>query len=480
MKKFFACFAVIAALVSCGNEKDGPDNPGQPEEVLDGADILTFTLVSGEEKIEATVSSYEKRVLIVYLPEQAGLLANASAEVTLSKGATISPDPSQPRDYSVDQVFTVVSGDASNRKSFVVSSEEAKVVNNARKVWSKTYNTLGIKDQVFDQGQSQIGWCDLDKFVTHEGSVFDLEGNKVGKINVSGIPAEWGLISLANDDKGRFIATFGNGYQDRNMVDTNNEGGIYIWKDGYDAAPTQLYRFSEAGIPAYPQYYWGASDCASLSAAGDYDGKLMVTTLHFGDFAIEGIPTGLHNVLLFRNGELEDYRVFDSRQRLGDGNWIQMISPVEASYDGAFVIGDSNYTGTGYGAFVRRDFDDLADDYELCGEVDEIPGWDPDASYPGLYGYGNYSVGHVKGFKWFGTDAAIIMSTFWEGAFLTVRPLDTELKFIVPTEVVSNLHEIRASSAYVFNPADQTGYIVINIGFNSGEVILYTLSRTAI
>ena len=296
MKKFLACFAVIAALVSCGNEKDGPDNPGQPEEVLDGADILTFTLVSGEEKIEATVSSYEKRVLIVYLPEQAGLLANASAEVTLSKGATISPDPSQPRDYSVDQVFTVVSGDESNRKSFVVSSEEAKVVNNARKVWSKTYNTLGLKDQVFDQGQSQIGWCDLDKFVTHEGSVFDLEGNKVGKINVSGIPAGWGLISLANDDKGRFIATFGNGYQDRNMVDTNNEGGIYIWKDGYDAAPTQLYRFSEAGIPAYPQYYWGASDCASLSAAGDYDGKLMVTTLHFGDFAIEGIPTAVTSI----------------------------------------------------------------------------------------------------------------------------------------------------------------------------------------
>ena len=481
MKKVLSVFAILAAIVSCGKQgPEGPDGPDEPKEELTGADILSFTLVAGEQKIEATVSSYEKRVLIVYMPEQIGLLANASAEVTLSKGATISPDPSQPRDYSVDQVFTVVSGDESNHKSFVVSSEEAKVVNNAKKTWAKSYGSLGITDQVFDQGQSQIGFCDFDKFVTHEGSVFDLEGKKLGKINTSGIPAGWGLISLANDDKGRFIATFGNGYELRNMVDVNNEGAIYIWKDGYDSAPTELYRFNEAGIPVYPQYYWGRSDCSSLSASGDYDGKLMVTTLHFADVAIEGVTTGLHNVLLFDKGELSDFRVFDSRQTLGDGNWTQMISPAEASFEGSFVIGDSNRTGVGYGAFVRKSFDNLAEDYELVGAVDEIPGWDPDASYPGLYGYGNYSVGHVKAFKWFGTDAAIITSTFWEGAFITVRPLDTELKFIVPTEIVSNLHEIRASSAYVFNPADQTGYIVINVGFNSGEVILYKLSRTAI
>ena len=74
----------------------------------------------------------------------------------------------------------------------------------------------------------------------------------------------------------------------------------------------------------------------------------------------------------------------------------------------------------------------------------------------------------------------IVTSTFWEGAFLSVFPLDTELAPIVSTEVVSNLHEVRVSSAYLFNPADQTGYILINVGFNSGEVILYKLSRTAI
>ncbi len=481
MKKLILLFA-LAAFVACGkepNQQEEKKDP-EPEEQLTGADILTFKVIKGDVSIEATVSSYEKRVLIVYLPEQFSMLESATAEVTLSKGATINPDPSKPLDYTADQVFTITSGDGSTVKRYIVNCEEAKVVNNSVKAWSKTYTQLSIKDQLFDQGQSQIGFCDLDKFVTHEGSVFDISGNKLGALNVTGIPAGWGLISLANDDKGRFIATFGNGSKDRNMVDTNSEGAIYIWAGGWDSAPTKLYQFAPETIPEYPQYYWGASDCASLSAAGDYEGKLIVTTLHFGDFAIEGIPTGLHNVLLFENGTCTERRVFDSRQRFGDGNWIQMISPVEASFDGTFVIGDSNQTGVGYSVFVRKSFANLADDYALYGGVEEIPGWDPDASYPGISGYGNYSVGHVKAIKWFGTEAVIVTSTFWEGTFLTVQPLDEELAFIHPTEVVSNIHEVRSSSAYVFNPADQTGYILVNVGFNGGEVILYKLSRTAI
>ena len=479
MKKYFALLAFVAAFAACSQPELPPEDK-TPEEILDGADILSFKLVKGEESIEAAVSSFEKRVLIVYMPEQASLLLGATAEVTLSKGASISPDPAEPRDYDADIAFTVTSGDGSTIKTYVVGSEEAKVVNSAVKAWSKSYKDLGIKDQIFDQGQSQIGWCDVDKFVTHEGSVFDIQGNKLGSLNVQGIRSDWGLISLGNDDKGRFIATFGNGATDRNMVDTNNIGAIYIWADGWDAKPTLLYEFSQGTVPEYPQYYWGASDCASLSATGDYAGDLVVTTLHFGDVAIEGIPTGLHNVMLFKNGKISERRVFDSRQRFGDGNWIQMISPASGSLDGEFVIGDSNNTGVGYGVFVRKDFDDLADDYPLLGGVEEIPGWDPEASYPGLYGYGNYSVGHVKAFNWFSTPAVIVTSTFWEGAFLSVFPLDTELAPIVSTEVVSNLHEVRVSSAYLFNPADQTGYILINVGFNSGEVILYKLSRTAI
>lgn len=483
MKKYLALFAMVFALYSCGDKPAEPENQeeNKPQtEDLSGADILSFKLVNGQESIEAAVSSFEKRVLIVYLPEQLPLLSGAVADVTVSKGAVISPDPSTPRDYDADVAFTVISGDGTTTKTYVVSSEEAKVVNNLVKVWGRTYGTLGIKDQIYDQGQSQIGWCDLDKFVTHEGSVFDLSGSKLGTLDRTGIPAGWGLISLANDDKGRFIATFGNGAADRNMVDTNNEGAIYIWKDGWNAAPTLLHRFTEEGIPSYTQYYWGRSDCASLSAAGDYDGLLMVTTQHFADIAIEGIPTELHNVLLFEVGSLKEFRVFDSRQMVGDGNWIQMISPVEASFDGQFVIGDSNNTGVGYGVFVRREFDNLGDDYPLTGGVENIPGWDPEASYPGLWGYGNYSVGHVKAFKWFGTPAVIATSTFWEGAFMAVRPLDEELEYIHPTEVVSNLHEIRVSSAYVFNPEEQAGYILVNVGFNSGEVLLYKLTRTAV
>ena len=479
MKKYFALLAVVAVFAACSQPELPPEDK-TPEEILDGADILSFKLVKGEESIEAAVSSFEKRVLIVYLPEQASLLLDAVAEVTLSKGATISPDPSVARDYDVDIAFTVTSGDGTTIKTYVVGSEEAKVVNNVVKGWSRTYKALGIADQIFDQGQSQIGWCDLDKFVTHEGSVFDIDGKKLGSLNAEGINSEWGLISLANDDKGRFIATYGNGSKDRNMVDTNNAGAIYIWADGWNAKPTLLYEFTEDKVPEYPQYYWGASDCASLSATGDYAGDLIVTTLHFGDYAIEGIPTGLHNVMLFKNGNISERRVFDSRQRFGDGNWIQMISPASASLDGDFVIGDSNNTGVGYGVFVRREFGNLGDDYSLPGRVEEIPGWDPEASYPGLFGYGNYSVGHVKAFNWFGTPAVIVTSTFWEGAFLSIFPLDEELAPIHSTEIVSNIHEIRVSSAYVFNPADQTGYILINVGFNSGEVILYKLSRTAI
>ena len=486
MKKLFlviAALSLVLSMPSCGEKPAEPDPENQNEEQkedLSGADILSFKLVKGEEAIEAAVSSFEKRVLIVYLPEQAPLLLDAVAEVTLSKGATISPNPAEPHDYDADIAYTVTSGDGTTTKTYVVGSEEAKVVNNVVKGWSKTYKALGIADQIFDQGQSQIGWCDLDKFVTHEGSVFDIEGNKLGSLNTEGISSSWGLISLANDDKGRFIATYGNGSKDRNMVDTNNAGAIYIWADGWNAKPTLLYEFTEDKVIGYPQYYWGASDCASLSASGDYAGDPIVNTLHFGDVAIEGIPTGLHNVMLFKNGKISERRVFDSRQRFGDGNWIQMISPASASLDGEFVIGDSNNTGVGYGVFVRREFENLGDDYPLLGGVEEIPGWDPEASYPGLYGYGNYSVGHVKAFNWFSTPAVIVTSTFWEGAFLTILPLDEELAPIHPTEVVSNIHEVRVSSAYVFNPADQIGYILINVGFNSGEVILYKLSRTAI
>ncbi len=498
MKKF--SFAIVLAALwlipGCGKEEKGGegDDSGkkEPETVLGTqADITSFTLVKGEVRIEAAVSSFEKKVVIVYMPEQAGSLVNASAEVTLSEGATITPDPSLPLDYNDEQIFKVTSQDGNLTKNYVVSASMAAVVNQVDLVWTKSYSSLGIPDQIFDQGQSQIGFCAPDKFVTHDGSVFDLEGKKLGTINRDGIPSDWGLISLANDDDAHFIATFGNNYTFTDTVDRNNEGAVYIWADGWDKKPIELRRFTEDNMPVYASYWPGRCDCMGLSAAGSWDGELLVSTQHFHDVSINdaqaevfGIPpcsnTDLHNVMMFKDKKFQEIRVFDSRKRL-NGNWSQMISPVSASYDGAFVIGNSQpVNATGYTAWVRQNFTDLENDYALRGLGSEVQ--DPEVSYDGEYGYGNYSIGHVKAFNWYGTDAAIVISTFWEGTYMTIQPLNPDLPYILRTTIVSNKSENRSSCAYWFDGSADKAYILLSVGkgTNGAEVSLFEFYRMAV
>ncbi len=490
MKKInsLVVLCALSLLASCGkeNEGGGGDTPETPN-IGTQADIVSFTLINGDVRIDATVSSFEKRVLIVYLPEQASALSGATAEVTLSEGAKITPDPAQTLDYNDEQVFVVTSEDGTLTKNYIVSAQEASVVTQVEKLWTKSYTNLGVShDEIFDQGQSQIGFCAKDKFVVHTGEVYDLEGNKLGNLNTAGIPSEWGLISLANDEDANFIATFGNSADASNMVDLNNEGAIYIWPEGYAGAPVQLYRFSSDNIPSYPSYSAGHCDCAGLSAAGSWGGNLVVCTQHFHDVSIDetsaelfGITpcdhTTLHNVLYFTDGKLKEFKVFDSRKQLG-GNWIQMVSPVSASPESSFVIGNSQQTGSGYSVWVRKSFSDLSNDSNLLGLGSEVQ--DPEVSYDGIYGYGNYSVGHVKAFNWFGVDAVIVISTYWEGSYMTVQPLDSDAEYIQKTMIVSNIGSNRSSCAYYFD--GDKGHILLNVGFNGGEVSLYEIYRVSL
>ena len=181
-----------------------------PEVTVEEPKAEAVEEVKEEPKAEAAEEvKEEKTVEITYMPAEYEALASATAVVTISDKATISPDPAQPTDYTAGPVqFTVTAEDPEYKAVYTVNLAEAEFTEKAEFKWYKTYGELGLNGP--NTGQCAIAFCDVDKFAYNSLDVFDLEGNKLGVLNTDGIPGldtyNGQLGSMSNDENGVLVA----------------------------------------------------------------------------------------------------------------------------------------------------------------------------------------------------------------------------------------------------------------------------------
>lgn len=443
-KTLFSLLALTALLVSCGKDPK-PVGPEPEPEVVE-AKLLSFSVTSGDVTIEGTVYEVDKVVELVYLPEQFDALKNATATITVSENATISPDPAEERDYTADTPVKYTVTNKDQVATYEIVPKAAEVIIKCEPVWDapKTFGTLGVSGYIFNDGG--VGFCDVDKFVTHDCQVFDLDGKKIGTLNTTGLPNSK-LLSMANDEKGIFVATVGVS----NDPVTNSDGptsgddlatgDLWAWLDGWDKAPTKVWGHNEAPVIRY------------MSVSGDLRGNFIITIIAPGRSA-----TGtMFHCFVGTNGTLPGaWNAFNTTQPSNDGNWSQHVSAASGDPAGTFFVMDSRGENKGIAVYARKGIGGA--EVALNGTMldDNVV---TETGHSGENQYGNYSIGHVRGFQYFGEDYVIVSSSGWPSAYLTIQPADANKDYILRTVAFSGATP-RPSSAYVFDPATQTGHVI--------------------
>ncbi len=462
---FIAAASMLAVAASCGKEEQPDDSGKEPsqEPVVksEACKLTALSLVAGGETIEGFVYEEDKVVEIAYMPDQYAALANATAVVAISDKATISPDPSLAADYTVDGgvVFTVTAEDGEHSAQYTVVLKAAEFNVKCQLVWQKTYGDLGVNTASF--GQSNIGFAG-NNIVTRHLDVLDLNGGKVGTLNVEGVATAnlegFALACVTNDHAGHLVASVAVTADDQIAPnsDSVSKSYIYVWKNGWDQAPELFYETAEGNVTLY------------MSAGGDLTGDGIVNVITPG----RGATTMFHTFYTTAGAEGSQWAAFNTQYVSNDGNWGQMVSPASGSIDGDFVIADSQGNNMGMMFYVRHGIEDLGADVALNGTVLD----DALAEGGGSNQYGNYSTGHARAFTLNGTAYVVACSSGWPCTYVTIQTLNPEDEnhYLLRTQVLETPAPV-SCSAYCYDQASGKGYVLVSAQSESSMMALYEI-----
>ena len=465
--RFFAFLAAasLVAFAACEKEPANEDKPGtenpEPEVKSNACKLTALSLVAGGETIEGFVYEEDKVVEVAYMPDQLAGLANATAEVTISEKATISPDPTAAADYTVEGgvVFTVTAEDGTTKAEYTVVLKEAEFNVKCQLVWQKTFGDLGVNAASF--GQSNIGFSGTN-FVTRNLEVLDLTGAKVGTLNVEGVAGAsaegFALSCMTNDHAGHLVASIAltaEGAPAPNS-DSASQSKIYVWKNGWNQAPELFYETTEGNVSLY------------MSAGGDLTGNGIVNVISPG----RGATTMFHTFYTTAGAEGYQWAAFNTQYVSNDGNWGQMVSPASGTIDGDFVVCDSQGNNNGMMFYARHGYADNGADVALTGTVLD----DSLAEGGGSNQYGNYSTGHARAFTLNGTSYVVACSSGWPCTYVTIQSLnpDDENHYLLRTQVLSTPAPVPCS-AYCFDEATGKGYVLVSAQSESSMMALYEI-----
>ena len=522
MKKsrlFLFALAFAAALVGCTPEEQPGDDDGKKEEeenVVKSTECkLTAFVVKVEGVVvEAFIDQVDKTIELSYLPLQYKGLMDATADVVISEKATISPDPSEPQDYTseggVD--FTVTAEDGVTKTVYTVYTEAAEIEQAAVLKWDKTYGQLGLTAKT--NNDCAVGFVALDKVAFADLKVIDLNGNPVGTLNTEGITGlcTYGdgviksrnqLAALSNDENGVLVALacFEGSKDSGSTKDGPCNTEVYAWLDGWDHAPTKIY---------------GPTDyqCMYMSVAGDVRGDFILN-FRTGVTA----PPQQHHVIVFKNGVYFNqdgscagtWNGVRISHPSNDGCWGQQLSFFSGDPNDGFVCWDSLGSDE-YDDWARNEDGSykLGDDgnkvgnatsafycyYALSAATDEVPlygdvtwgKWDSEGR---RFHYGNHSYGHVRAFKFRGERCIIASTNSWTCGWITIQKAENIVEDDPETDmnneyVVNYLLDsyrnskgsqyAPPSSAYVYDSAASVGHIIYNA--NGSNVMAFDLSSS--
>ena len=361
--------------------------------------VLSFTVyrMEGTNRITYNATIGEDRTVIIRLSP----FLNAAEELSevfpvfyLSKGATVTPEPSDAQNFGqpggVQYIVTAEDGKTQNVYTVTWGSTDplpyGEGFGTVQSGAAKTFVELGYPGQVANYDIPSIEYGDLlmyhaycgDYIVLLSRVYIDANPNSPHCVKVvnkttlenAGISLNLGSIALANmrmitsDYMGRCVAA----------VVTNNETEFFYW-----TTPTN----APISIGKYALNMASTTDgSANFQVVGDIAGNAWITAL-----APRG-ARGDHYRIKVTNGRLENYHALISTgYSSSDCSAFQMISPMDDSDNPAYVIGDTE--GTAGGANTNRCYIMSA-----AGSITQV--------MPGLWN-NTLPIGHPVGAWWVGT-----------------------------------------------------------------------------
>ncbi len=497
MKKYLMLLAsvmMLGAFSSCSKEENNKKEPATPPvEKSTECKLLSFDVKGEGIDIKGDVYEQEKVVELLYLPEQADAMKNLAATYTVSEKATISPDPATVKDYSAEQKFTVTAEDGKTKAEYTVMGQVAKF-----DVSLKPGKVIDLKnafdgDLVKIDG-NMIGFCSPNMLALPSMEAISLDGSKKEKINTEGIPAGYCIQGMGNDDNGYLVVCFGYG--------DNNYGGktpaflaeilsmqIWIWKDGYQKAPTKIYE-NPAAVGAF------------LTVGGDFNKSMICCGKPYGS------RNGVSHLWMWKDGNTKvesgawQWVVGDPRESIktntkenehaeapywwnGSGNSAgEMMNFIDGTKEGkllwscaddkclwdkeknAFVsAGGAVYVRDGAGTGKTEGYSVEDANMHMNANTFKV-GAAAKPRYAGKWGYGNIAATpKIKGFKYNGEYYAAAASTAWTMAYFTIMNISkstkTETNTLLDSQKIDEFGgPLASSTAYVYDPETDTGHVV--------------------
>lgn len=453
--------AAVAALCFASCKKDDPITPEptpepKPEVKSEECKLIKLVAVTSAGEIEASLFSNEKVAEINYLGEHFEGLKAATLQVEVSPKATTDLKEGKVYDLTTEKVeFTVTAEDGVHKATWKIEAVEAEVVLSCEPVDQNVPGKFGIVD-VSKLGSS-VAFCGVDKIATINGEVYDFDANKVGDLNMEGVPAGAIMLSINNDVNGVVIANFGFDKEGNptTVGDNINYGYVFAWKDGFDKAPIIVYT-NVNNEPNNRGNSFGYMNCG-----GDVNGDFLLCAI----FAGRGATTN-HHVWEFHNGDFSKpkWHNFKTDYVSNDGNWGQIIAPASGNVNGTFFIGDSMGDNKGYHVYTRHGVQNTGEDVALQGTTKTtVPGVQGAGIPEGNAQYGNYSTGHIKAFMLNGTPYVITASTGWPEVYITIQsndPADEKNHYLLKTQYFS-ASQVIPSAAYVYDAANDKGQVLL-------------------
>ncbi|MBR6458081.1 MAG: DUF5018 domain-containing protein [Bacteroidales bacterium] len=537
MKKFFLLMASALMIgtfaISCNNEVN-PEKPDEgkedpvPVEKSKACKILAFSLTDGTTVVEGEIFDAQKIIELQYKPEEAAIVANGTAEVSISEKATISPNPETISDWTVERKLTVTAEDGETSNEYTVKTLpiEYDVACAPSASDGKLLTAMGANNDIAFYGGNEIAFSGPKNIVTCDRRVYDLGLNYVGELNWGDILPTASMMSMGNDDKGVLIVAVGYGDGDFTAAPTDGDGNFtwnftnatrfYAWPDGWDKAPVLFYE--------------NASCLMYMNVSGDFTGRMLIAAKQGGNGSTGFPSAGNHHLFHFNAGSIIDGtwawfqtgRAEIDRDREvpawsvdKDGNHQRMnhvpalwrlgqtagstVSPLgvtkedalfvyaqalnslseepEANFDRNHLNADEPTWGKdgSAGMIVAARQGYTGNDMILRGTAESINGGTK--RYGGLYGWGNVCItGDVKAFQYSGHVYAVVGGSNWNETHITIVDVTASTPDNTVALIASNSDNKGAmpggglvSVAYVYDAEADAGHIVMLSAYGGSE-----------
>ena len=340
----------VVMLCACNNDK-----------LCDEAEIIySFKVyrMEGTNRMYYDAEIGDEHTIIIKLPPHINAEEVLSAAYPLfyvSKGATVSPDPSLPQNFTQagGVKYTITSENGKKTAEYTVTNGIADPIpfgegfGYCEKGISKTFPELGYPGIVggLDWTLPSIEYGDMLVYHAYCGDYIVL----ISRVYVDADPASphcvkvvdkttlepagalnLGSINIANlkmltsDYKGRCVGA----------VSNSSETEFFYWTTP-TAAPVSVGKININMAPA-------PSDAPGLNnfqVAGDITGNAWITA------RAPSSANGEHYRVKVTNGQLAStHSIVETGYPSSDCSWFQMISPLDDSDDPSFVVGDTEGT----------------------------------------------------------------------------------------------------------------------------------------